>query len=275
MFNVHKLLAGTLLLTLVAGMSACSGKKARIQAANDLLTEAQRLVEANKHDSALMVLDTLDHKYRDCIEQRRQGTLVRIEALGSVARDSLAAMQLEYAATQEVITRLSPSFKEVKIEGTDGYWVNKNIYSGSEMNKNSMQVRVDEKGYLFMVVNVNRRIGLNAVEYGDVVAKGRSIDVEGSEIMSLHQEAVKQLVDALSQASTEGVKSALVIFKGEKGSVKYTIDAKQLAAIAATAEYSTALQKHRQAAIILEKLERRLAKLSDQMTNFIPEPVDE
>ncbi|MDE6300146.1 MAG: hypothetical protein K2M19_00330 [Muribaculaceae bacterium] len=276
MYNARNILAGIMVAGLLAGAMSCSGDSARTEAATAVLTDAQRLVEANKYDSALTVLDTLDHKYRDCLEQRRQGTLVRIAALSAMTSDSLAMAKLDYAAAEEAITRLSPSFKEVKLEGTDGYWVDKSVYSGSEMNKNSVQLRVDDKGYMFMVVNLSgRRIGLDAVIFGDIKASGKSIDVEGSEIMSLHQEAVKPLIEALTSAAAEGAKTAVVTLAGAKGSVKVTLDSRQLASIVATNEYAGALQKRQQTAVRLEKLERRMAKLNDQLANMTPEPVDE
>lgn len=273
MYNVRKLLIMTVA---AAALASCGADTARRDAAASILADAQQLVEARQYDSALVMLDTLDVKYRDCLEQRRQGTLVRIAALSTLTGDSLAASKLDYAAAEEAIGRLQGAFKEVKLEGTDGYWVDKAIYSGSEMNKTSVQLRVDDKGYMFMVVNLSgRRIGLDAVKYGEVEARGRSIDVEGSEIMSLHQEAVKPLVDALTQAAKDGAKSAQLTLSGKKGTAKITLDARQLKSIMDTDEFALALQQRQHTAIVIEKLERRMTKLTDQMAQMTPEPVDE
>lgn len=275
MFNVHKFFPVAAVAAVILASAGCSGNKERIEAATSVLTSAQRMVEAQNYDSALVYLDTLDHKYRDCLEQRRQGTLVRIEALAAITRDSLAIAKINYTAAEEVISRLSPNFKQVTLEGTDGYWVDKAVYTGGEMNRNSVQLRVDEKGYMFMVVNVSGRIGLDAVKFGDVEACGRSVEIEGSEIMSLHQEAVKPLVDALTEAYHNDTKNVTLTLAGKKSSVKVKLDAKQLASIAATDEYALALQQRHHTSIVLEKLERRLNKLNDQMASQIPDPVDE
>lgn len=275
MFNVHKFFPAAAVAAVILASAGCSGNKERIEAATSVLTSAQRMVEAQNYDSALVYLDTLDHKYRDCLEQRRQGTLVRIEALAAITRDSLAIAKINYTAAEEVISRLSPNFKQVTLEGTDGYWVDKAVYTGGEMNRNSVQLRVDEKGYMFMVVNVSGRIGLDAVKFGDVEACGRSVEIEGSEIMSLHQEAVKPLVDALTEAYHNDTKNVTLTLAGKKSSVKVKLDAKQLASIAATDEYALALQQRHHTSIVLEKLERRLNKLNDQMASQIPDPVDE
>ena len=273
MYNVHKLIAGALIAGAIAG---CGTDTSRTEAATSLLADAQRKVEARQYDSALIMLDTLDVKYRDCLEQRRQGTLVRIAALSTMTADSLASAKLDYAAAEEAIGRLQADFRQIKLEGTEGYWVDKAVYSGSEMNKTSVQVRVDEKGYMFMVVNLSgRRIGLNGVKCGNVEASGRSIEVEGSEIMSLHQEAAKPLIDALTQAAKEGEKSVQITLTGRKGTVNLNLDSRQLQSIAKTDEYASALQQLQHSSIALEKLERRMSKLNDQLANMTPAPVDE
>lgn len=254
-------------------LASCSGDSSRRQAAQSLVEQAQSLSETHHYQEALTVLDTLDVKYRDCIDQRREGTRVRLSALSSLTRDSLASAELQLRGLQVEIDSLDPMFKKVDIEGTEGFWVDKNVYTGSEMNSTGIQVRVDEQGYCFVVANVaGRRIGLRSISYGGVATPdGQSIEIEGSEIMSVTQEPAAELLSALSEAKGK----AVVTLLGSKGKAEVTLNAKQLAAIAATWQYARALQEHRAVSIKLEKLERQLAKLSDQLASQIPVPDEE
>lgn len=97
-------------------------------------------------------------------------------------------------------------------------------------------------------------------------ARGESVVIEGSEIMSLSQESTRDFVDALCKASAP----ANVTLQGTHGKTAVKIDAKGLEAIRATREYADALQKNRSLNITAEKLERQLAKLNDNIANKIP-----
>lgn len=73
MFNVRKSIIAILASAAVAtaAVSCDNTKKERAEAAQDLLTKAEALVGAHKYDSAMVLLDTLDRSYRDCLEQRK------------------------------------------------------------------------------------------------------------------------------------------------------------------------------------------------------------
>ena len=83
-----------LFLISIIFLGSCSGNSERKEQAAQLVAKAQNLVDAHRYDSALVVLDTLNIKYRDCLDERREGTLVRLQALSSLTRDSLAAAEI-------------------------------------------------------------------------------------------------------------------------------------------------------------------------------------
>ena len=252
----------------VMALSACSGNGARREAAAALVENARELVAAHQYDSALVVLDTLNVKYRDCLDQRQDGTRVRLEALAALTRDSIAAAELQLRAVNLEVDSLAPQFKKIDVAGTDGYYVDKNVYTGNEMASTGIQVRVDDKGYCFLVANVaGRRIGLERIALGNIsTPAAKCIDVEGSEIMSVTQEQAADLLNALSQTSG---KAALTLV-GSKGKADVSLNSKQLQSIAETWRYARGLQQRRALSIRLEKLERQLAKLSDQQASLIP-----
>lgn len=248
-------------------LGACSADRSRQEAASALVEKARYFVESHQYDSALVVLDTLNIRYRDCLEQRREGTSVRLNALASMTRDSIASDELQLRAATTKVDSLAQEFKKVDIQGTEGYYVAKSTFTGSEMNSTGIQARVDDQGYCFVIATVyGRKIGLNAIEYEGVSADGQSIEVEGSEIMSVTQEPAESLFKALCNATG----NAKIKLAGSKGSVDLTLNAKQLQAIRNTWTYAQALQKSRLLNIRLEKLERQLARLNDQLASQIP-----
>ena len=251
--------------------TSCSSDNTRAKKSSELIDSARTLIDSHRYSQALELLDTLDIKYRDCLEQRKEGTTVRLTAMAAMTRDSLASAELQLRRVERQIDSLSPLFIKIDIAGTNGYFVDKNVYSAGEMNVNTVQARIDEDGYCSLIANVyNRRIGLRSIEYGNVsTAPTRSIDVENSELMSVTQESALPLLQALTDAKG-AVKLVLI---GSKGKVDLNLTAKQTQGIVDTWSYAQALQHKRALAIRLEKLERQLAKLSDQIASQIP--VDE
>jgi len=269
MFSVHKsILTVATAAVLVASITSCGDNKARTEAAQGLLEQARTLVAAHNYDSAIVVLDTLDKSYRDCLDQRREGISVRLTALADLSRDSLASAELQLREVQATLSELQPKFKKVEMAGTEGFYVYAPAYTGREMNTTCLQPRVDDEGYFFIVANIaGRGIGLNSLDYAGVATgRGESVAVEGSEIMSLSQENTTDFVEALSNAKAP----AVVTLQGSKGKTTVKLDDKALVALRATREYAQALQRQRRLNITLEKLERQLARLNDQIANQIP-----
>lgn len=252
---------------------SCSTDSARREKADALLSQARTLLADRAYDSALVVLDTLDISYRDCLEQRRIGTSLRLETLAALSRDSLAAAEARLRGVTAEIESLAPGFRKVEIPGTAGYTVDKDVYSGTEMNTSGIQARIDEDGYCFVIANVaSRRIGLRSIRVGDVVTPaGHSIEVEGSEIMSVNQENAAALLELLS-SGTDKINVELV---GSRGKVAVTLTPRQRRAIADTWRYARALQQKRTLDIRLEKLERQIARLSDQLAARIELPEED
>lgn len=268
MSNVHNFAKTLLLASLLVCVAACSDNHAREAAATALVSDARAQVEAQNYDSAMVLLDTLDVKYRDCIAQRKEGTVVRLTALGALTRDSLVSAEMQMRANKEVLDELTPQFKKIDIAGTEGYFVDKETYTGKEMNTTGLQARVDDEGYLFIVVNLSgRRIGMNALSYDGVTTPtAESVAIEGSEIMSLSQEKTVELLDRVLASPAP----VMITIVGSKGNATVTLNAAQLTSLATTRRYAGALQTNRRLSINLEKLERQLAKVSDNLANQIP-----
>lgn len=247
----------------------CSQNKERMNEAWKVYDEAAALSERHQYAEAMQLLDTLDVKYRDCLDQRRKGTDLRLNVMAALTRDSIAADELRLRNASQTVDSLAGQFKKVDLAGTDGYYVDKAVYTGDEMNSTGIQVRVDDEGYCYVIVNVSgRQIGLNSIRYEGVEASGHSMAVEGSEIMSISQEPAENLLLALCDAPAK----AVVTLVGTKGKATVTLSEKQIKSIRTTYDYSKALQQKRLMSIRLEKLERQLARLSDQLAmRYAPE----
>jgi len=273
MFNVLKLAATAGATFIIAAMTSCSDNK-HIDEASAMLDSAKTLVAAHDYQAAITTLDSLDKKYRDCLDVRREGTRVRLTALADLSRDSLASAELQLSDAQSKVALLAPRFRKIEVDGTAGYYVDNATYTGREMNSTGIQARVDDEGYCFVVANVaGRRIGLNSICFGNVsTPASESVEIEGSEIMSLTQEIAAPLIEALAACPD---KSATVVLAGTKGKVNAKLNAKQIEAFRTSWDYANALQRQRRLLITLEKLTRQLQRLDDQIANATPVPEEE
>ena len=214
----------------------------------------------------MQTLDTLDIKYRDCLEQRRAGTRLRVETLLALTVDSIEADESRRGALQASLDSLSSMFITVSLPGTNGYKVAKDLFSGHEMDATFVQPRIDENGYLCIVANVSgRKLKLNSILCGDAVASGTSLSMEGSELMSIPQEGAAQLMDAVSNTPSGPVTLYLA---GSGGKIPVKLTAKQAAAWRNTWRYVKLEQMMHLANIRREKYEYQLDKLRNQLDSL-------
>ncbi len=266
MCNKHKILA-VALIAAAFGMGSCSGDSSRSEIADSLIATARQQMDARDYQGVVSTLDSLDRSYRECVAQRRAGTRMRLEALQSIAYDSLAINEVDFVKTQATSDSLKSQFKFVGIAGTDGYYVDKSVYTGREMAATSVQPRVDDKGYFFIAVNLNgKKIGLNGLSYGSVSTRtgDQSLAVESSEIMTLSQENVADLVAALGSATAP----AKLILNGSKGKAAVTLDGKQLQAFVRTWQYAMAVQQHKSAEARREHLQNQITHLQEKLSQL-------
>ncbi len=261
MYNAVKHIAAAALIA--AAVTACSGGNERQQSATALLEQARNEVNSARYAEALTLLDSLDRAYRDCLEQRRPGTRLRMEAMLAMVNDSITANDARRAVLDSTVSRLAPQFRRIEIPGTDGYSVARSIYTGNEMNVTGIQPRVDEQGYFFIAVNVKGRvINVLGLNYGDVSTTGAaSVAVEGSEIATVRHEQAAALAQALAAAQAP----AKVTIHGTAGNVDVRLDAKALQAFADTWTYAQAVTDQRTELIRRERLARQQTQLQQAL----------
>ena len=262
MYNATK----TILAATLACIACGCGNSARTDAASSLLDQAATAAASRQYPRTLELLDSLDRSYRDCLDIRRRGTRLRMEALRDLTLDSIAANDARLNALNAEVDALRPDFTRVAIEGTDGYEVYTPAAKTWDINRTGLQPRVDPEGYFFIAVNLTgRAIGLDRLCLGDsCTLPARSLAVEGSEIMNVGQEAAAPVIGALLQAQAP----AKLTLAGARGKATVTLDAAALGAFATTWRYAQASQQLRRTLIGRERLERQLSRLREQLVNL-------
>lgn len=269
MYNViNKALAACLL---AASLTACTDKER--EGATELYTQAEQQIEASNYSGALVLLDTLNNRYPAQTDIRRNGLRLRAMAMEGIAKDSLSAGSGRLAEATLEVDRLRPKFRHVASNvGLDGYF----IPTGAPekvMTSTGIQPRVSEKGFFYVVVNVQgKSIGFSSLEFVDgaesvsssAISPSRVVRVEGSESASLNPEDLETAGPWL--AAHPGVSK--VILHGSKGSTTVKIDSKLASQLVECYLYAAALQAQRLASVKQEKYERMLATSRDQIANM-------
>lgn len=261
MYNVTK----TIAVAAMAFIAAACGSDGRTDSAARLLESAREAYSKKQYPAALTLIDSLDRGYRDCLDQRREGTRLRIETLRDMALDSIGANDARLSELQQSVDRMQPDFRHIDVPGTAGYLVYAPAKDSWNLGRTDLQPRVDPDGYFFIAVNIaGRTIGLSAISLDGTQARGTAATVEGSEIMNVGQEAATTLMEALMNRQAP-VRLSL---DGSRGKTAVTLDATALDAFKATWRYALGRQELRRNLIRREMLERQLSRLRDQLANL-------
>lgn len=270
MFNaINKTLIAVSLSAML--LSSC-GDKAK-EGASQLYAESKAAIEARNYQGAMTLLDTLNTRYPDQLDIRRAALRLRASAMEGMATDSISAGDAALAQATINLNALRPHFRHVDSSvGLDGYFLPVGV-SDKVMTATGIQARVTDKGYFYIVANVQgRAIGLRAIELTDGseriassdISSARIVKVEGSESASFNPEDLVG-VGAWLESHPKANK---VILVGSKGNVSVKMDNKLRKEIVDCYLFSEALQAQRSASIKREKYERMLATARDQLANL-------
>ena len=267
----------TLIASVVAAactLAACSDKEhdgamALYQAAETGIAEA-------RYSEALATLDTLNARYPEQTQVRRDALRLRAQAMQGLALDSISAGSEALAAATIDREARDPEFRHVDSSvGLEGYFLPKGV-DEKVMTGTCIQPRVSDKGFFYIVANVQgRSIGLRAIEFVDGaesassadISPARIIRVEGSESASFNPEDLEGIGEWL--LAHPG--ASKIVLKGSKSNASVKLDAKMRSQLVKCYEYSRALQAQRLARLKREKYERMLATARDQLAN-LPAP---
>ncbi len=264
--------------TVFGGMAACGNSGA--DSARTLLAQTDSAIAAANYNQAIEILDTLNARHRDQTEARREGLRLRAIAMEGLARDSIQIASAELAAATAALDSLRPGFEHIAgPAGVEGFFLPRGT-SPAVMGSTSVQGRVDEQGYFYVVVNVSgRRPGISSLRVtagadswhsGDIAA-ARVVEVGASQSASFSPEDV----DGLGEWLTAHPTAAKITIAGRRGDTEVRLTPALRAELTATATFARALQRQRLASIHREKYERMLATARDQIANLTQVPANE
>lgn len=281
MYNAIKNLIGT---TLVAAlMAACSSTDPDKEAAQQLLEEATLQIEAGNALQALALMDTIDQKYASQVEVRRHVMGLRPKAIGQVAVSRMASADSMLAVTQLEINELQGQFKHVSGDDLEGYYIVADAPQNF-INTTGIQPRVNDANNMFYIVaqTGGKKIAIRKVALksgnGDFESQAipaesaRVVIIEGSELATFLPEEVNELGEWAAQ-NASAITGAVIL--GDKGQLPVKLTAAQAKAIGTAWRYATALQRHKQAAILREKLDRQLQIARDQAAQYTTPDTEE
>lgn len=270
--GICKILAATALL---AGAAACGNKGA--EGARALLAQTDSAIAAANYNQAIEILDTLNARHRDQTAARREGLRLRAIAMEGLARDSIELAATELAAATMALDSMRPSFEHIAgPAGVEGFFLPRGT-SAAVMGTTSVQGRVDEQGYFYVVVNVSGRkpgiSSLRIVSGGDSwhsgdIAAARVVDVGSSQSASFSPEDV----DGLGEWLAAHPSASKITIVGRRGDTDVRLTAALRRELVSTATFARALQRQRLASIRREKYERMLATARDQIANLTEVP---
>lgn len=264
--------AGIIAAALVScGDSAADGARA-------LYGQSEAAIAQGRYAEAIEFLDTLNSRYYEQTEVRREALGLRARAMEGIAIDSIQVLDGELAQWTMTVQELEPQFRHVPAPapGMDGYWLPTGV-DEHVMGATGVQARVSDEGYLYIVANVQgRKIGIRALRLCDGadqcvsadISPARVITVRGSESASFSPEEIGEFGPWL--ASHPGASKLVIV--GSRGDANVRLTPALRNEISRCAAYSTAILSQRSATIRREKFERMLATARDQIANFaIPE----
>lgn len=256
-------------LTLI--VAAC-GDGAKDEAMK-LYDQSAKEIENRNFAGALVLLDTLNSRYPDQTAVRRDGLRLRAMAMEGIATDSISSADRALAEATLRLEAVAPKFRHVDSSvGLEGYFLPVGV-SEEFMSATAIQPRVTDKGYFYIVANVQgKAIGLRSISLVDGadtmtsadIQPSRVINVEGSEIASFNPEEVDGLAPWLERHPS----ASKIVLRGSKGDATIKLTDKLRGQILECYEYSSALQADRLAKIRREKYERMLATARDQLANL-------
>lgn len=266
--EINKLVAGA---CIVFCLTACGNSEQK--AAEELYAQSEQAITEKNYPQALALLDTLNARYPKQTEVRRNSLRLRASAMEGIAMDSIGALENELAAATIAVDEWRPRFRHVDSSvGLEGYFLPIGV-DEKVMTTSGIQARVSDKGFFYIVANVQgKAIGLKSIEIVDgaesvssaEISPSRVISVEGSESASFNPEDLEALGRWLpSHRNASGL-----ILIGSKSSVKLKLSSKQMTELVDCYEYSRALQAQRLASVRREKFERMLATARDQLANL-------
>lgn len=260
-------------LALVA--TAC-GKPQSTREAEALYAQADSAYAQGAFETALALLDSIDHAYPGEIATRNDGLRLRPKVQEELSKvefsrmDSLvASLQVRYDSIVSLMTKVStPDFAE-------GYWVATEGRNPRLVSGDGIEGRVTETGEFYMVSslcpsNVHHQWFTLSTGSADASTQVVPYDgelnyrVNGGEVVTYMTAACSAVGQFASEHRDE---TLTVTYRGER-TKKQTLTSAQAHGLATAWDFAQTLSAFRRASIERERLNRQLAITRDQQARI-------
>lgn len=280
MFNVlfKSKIAVSAAISFAIMLSACNSKSESTVAAENLLGQAEQLIQTNPA-GAIVLLDSIQHAFPSELQVGREALALRPKAIEAstlreiTSTDSLLAV---YAAMNENTRSLMKKIADKNL--VEPYYVPASGYNASFMSSSAaIQPRVDEIGQFFFLSIVNgKNIRHNSftivaptgsVSVAPVPFDGESnYRINSSELVSYMPEACDTIGKFVADNAGQKLK---VVFNGEKGkSTSVALSAAEAKGIVDAWNYSRSITESRELAVKREKLDQQLQIARNQIARL-------
>ncbi len=270
-----------MILTISASIfAACSSSDNKsLTPATDLSKEIDKLIADGDFDKAQSLIDTLNIKYPDSLEQRRTTIGQMAQIAEGVALKSIPEADARIANAQSAIDSLSQFFNTITTSEATGSYLLEKSQNINEMRsgKNAIQPRVSDDDMPWMLAVTTAKIinpysiklinhaGQTIAVATNPSAESATITSGGTQILIFTPEQSESIAEALTTAPDLSGYSISVI--GKKGNVTIPLNTDKARAIVRSRDLANARNELKQALIKREGLERRLLVARNQSAN--------
>lgn len=240
------------------------------------LAAADSLLAHGCYTQALERLDSIEAKYPQMIDVRRNAHAMRPRAIEQLTIRQIQSADSLIAVSQEGIAKLEGEFTHYSGGDLEGYFLPKGFNNDGFTKAVSFQPRINDADFRFYLVVNNsgatlniRRIAyeISGQEYvSDPIPANseRTSRFEGSELAVFLPEEVDS-IGAVSASSSSPISKVILI--GDKGRMELKVSRQQAEALVNAWRYGHFKNQLRGALILREKLDRKLQTARDQIAN--------
>ncbi len=273
--EVSRVVLPGLTLTAMLFVTGC-GPSAEEKSARNLYEQAEVHMKSRSYQTALALLDSIEHNYKTQMDVRRDAMHLRPAIIEGVTLLEISTNDSLQAEMKKAHDEVLPLMKKISSEQlVEPYWIAADGNNDKFMNTTGVQARVSADGEFYMISEV---IGAGNLHHSSITLKtpsGESVSsgevpydgelnyrLSGSETVTY--DAAR--CDSIGMFAARNHSTPMtLVFNGENGKSKsVNLTARQVGGIAAAYRMGHALTQGHRLALQRAMLEKRLAIARDQ-----------
>lgn len=286
MFNaVNNILKRRLIIASAFALALCGcGGGNEHKQAQSLLDDAKRQLDDNAPDSALALIDSLDKIFPAQIDIRREGMVVRANAMTLSLEKKIFETDSLIIVYQNEVNNLMPMFEHADVPGANGYYYMKGAYGPDISKSDGVQARLNDIDFTYYIVAANsgEKIGisqiilsspsgsLSSAEIPDYDSRRGDTDKYGTDFATFSTSEA----DTLGAWAFNNGNITSVTVSGSLGSREFNLAGPKADQFGNAWRLSVLGAKLVTAKRLKEKLERQVIIARDHAVNLIPDQSD-